>query len=720
MKRSFILASLAVWALTSPLAMALNIGDPRVDSFLDAPLQATVPLTGTEGYGADAIRVRLADPSAFRALGLDWSATTQSVSVTLQEGSPPYLRLTSSAPVREPWLDLLITLESPDGRQTQALTLLLDPPGSRSPGAVSSSSASSSTGSSATAPTPPSASPSASRERVNAPASASPSNYVASGDTLWSVAERLKPPQASVQQMMLALFEANSNLFPSGNINEMRAGYRLQIPEDSQVFSRTSDAAADAIRQINRTGGGPPQVASEQPSETAAPEAPADVAPQAEDANNALNVSDLSTMISAPAIEAAQTLDSRLRDAQLIEQQVQLDQLLQERVQRQAEIADLRRQVENLTDALSASQAAEDPQVAGEVSEPVSDAGQNSPATNGDASADSEMGVIAKAASWTQGVYQQALRESRLLLAAGAILLLLLLVWMIRRRQTKEWQNVEQNAASSDAEPTPESPHAAGAATVVAQAAPTQNDAVPAQNDTAPSQNNATQSTLFAASKSDAPVSFSAKEETLDVDDVETNNAETDKLTGSNENVSDAPLEDVQAKAPDPETGDLETHDLETSGSAAEVEEWPSLDDSKVADTPYWSEDEEADLGRSQAAGLTAQRNAEPVMVLDDESPSEDSLDIPETDDGRSHFIDYHPPSLSEEPRTPREETPMQPTVDFPASGEAPSQAPDSGSPENERRPTTQSNEEDSPLGEGWEIEEVAFHRSGRDNKRSS
>ncbi|MGY4876414.1 FimV family protein [Vreelandella aquamarina] len=722
MKRSFILALLAVWGGASPLAMALNIGDPTVDSFLDAPLQATVPLTGAEGYGVDVIRARLAEPSAFRALGLDWSASTQSVSVTLQNGSPPYLRLTSSAPVREPWLDLLITLESPDGRQTRAITLLLDPPG----------------GSDNASPTNTVSSSTAARAPVNlpersvpppqvSPVSGSPANYVASGDTLWSVAERLKPAQASVQQMMLALFEANSNLFPSGNINEMRAGYRLQVPEDSQVFSRTSEAAADAVGQMNRGGSESVRMAPETPSETAASEAAQDVdAPHTVSANNAPSGDDLSTMISATAIEAARTLDSRLRDAQLVEQQIQLDELVQERAERQAEIADLRRQVEELTDALSASQATEDRQMAVEGTEATSGAGQNSPSTNGTASVDSEIGAVAKAASWTRGVYEQAVRDSRLLLAAGAILLLLLLMVMIRRRHAREWQTVEQHTASYHAEPPP-TPNAADAA-VVAQAAPS-----PSPEDTAQS---APSASATANANADQPVSFNAREETLDVDDDDIKADENDihKVADGTEIVGDATVDDLQVN--DLQVSDLEKEDLETDGlktdspdtddlkmarSEADADEWPTLVDDKNSDTPYWAEDEEADLGRSQAAGLAAKRNAAPAVVLqDDENPSGEPLELSEMDNERSHFIDYQPPSLSEEPKASREATPMQPTVEFPASGEAASQASDSGSSERERRRTDQENEEDSPLGEGWEIEEVAFHRSGRDNTRSS
>ena len=75
--------------------------------------------------------------------------------------------------------------------------------------------------------------------------------YVGSGDTLWSVAERTKPDEVSVQQMMVALLEANPDVFPSGNINDMRAGQTLRVPDRERVMARSHSDADAAIQAMN-------------------------------------------------------------------------------------------------------------------------------------------------------------------------------------------------------------------------------------------------------------------------------------------------------------------------------------------------------------------------------------------------------------------------------------------------------------------------------------
>ncbi|MGO3861464.1 MAG: FimV/HubP family polar landmark protein, partial [Halomonas sp.] len=69
--------------------------------------------------------------------------------------------------------------------------------------------------------------------------------------TLWGVAERVKPAGVSVQQMMVALLEANPSVFPSGNIHAMRAGQTLSVPKTERVLARSNTDADVAIQAMN-------------------------------------------------------------------------------------------------------------------------------------------------------------------------------------------------------------------------------------------------------------------------------------------------------------------------------------------------------------------------------------------------------------------------------------------------------------------------------------
>ena len=105
----------------SPLALAVGLGQATVNSTLQAPLDASVPLVNASDVVLDDVRVEIADASAFRALGLEWSPLAASVRTELQRlPSGARLVLRSDQAVNEPWLDLLVTLITPEGRRTEA------------------------------------------------------------------------------------------------------------------------------------------------------------------------------------------------------------------------------------------------------------------------------------------------------------------------------------------------------------------------------------------------------------------------------------------------------------------------------------------------------------------------------------------------------------------------------------------------------------------------
>jgi pilus assembly protein FimV len=70
------------------------------------------------------------------------------------------------------------------------------------------------------------------------------------GDTLWSLAKRYRPDSGvSIQRMMLAMLSANPDAFNIQNINALRAGTVLHIPDVSQFGS--ADRAV-ILAEVNR------------------------------------------------------------------------------------------------------------------------------------------------------------------------------------------------------------------------------------------------------------------------------------------------------------------------------------------------------------------------------------------------------------------------------------------------------------------------------------
>ncbi|MDI4637559.1 MULTISPECIES: FimV/HubP family polar landmark protein [Halomonadaceae] len=263
----------------SPLAWSLGVGEAKVDSALGAPLEATLPLTDAQGISAQNLTVSLADADDYRRVGLERSLLVDALSLSVEPQSGGLaVRVQSSRAVRTPYLDLLVDISGPDVTLRHQVTLLFDPPGF---------------GSQSATPTIPAAGSPQPEESPQLVESAQPDNrrqaeptqtsvatrergpgYVDSGETLWSVAERLRPDaDISISQMMMALLDANPEAFPGGNINRLRAGYVLEVPSREQIASRSTEDAWQQVQAQNSAfarGEPAPEVASSTASQQAA------------------------------------------------------------------------------------------------------------------------------------------------------------------------------------------------------------------------------------------------------------------------------------------------------------------------------------------------------------------------------------------------------------------------------------------------------------------
>jgi pilus assembly protein FimV len=97
-----------------------------------------------------------------------------------------------------------------------------------------------------TAPeTPPTAEPEA------APALAQMTDYhVQRGDTLWRIAEKARADDrdVSIEQMILAIYRTNQDAFFGNNVNNLKAGKILKMPERAEVESTTTSDARREFR----------------------------------------------------------------------------------------------------------------------------------------------------------------------------------------------------------------------------------------------------------------------------------------------------------------------------------------------------------------------------------------------------------------------------------------------------------------------------------------
>ncbi len=234
-------------------ANALGLGEIRVNSALNEPLDAEIRLTQVRDLSPLQIQPRMASLDEY-AVGSSaqgrYLRDIQFQVLVTPEGTGRIL-LRSSEPVQEPFLNFMVEVNWPSGRLVREYTLLLDPPVFDAAPAVRTTAVS-------TAPAPVARiQPPAQPVRPVAPAdniktrAGNNQIYVGVNDTLWNVAKRHKQPGVTEHQMMLALLRKNPQAFPSGNINTMKAGVVMDLPTkaEAEVLSHR-ESVAEVARQM--------------------------------------------------------------------------------------------------------------------------------------------------------------------------------------------------------------------------------------------------------------------------------------------------------------------------------------------------------------------------------------------------------------------------------------------------------------------------------------
>jgi pilus assembly protein FimV len=245
----------AVLSLAGPLtAHAAGLGKLTVLSPLGQPLNAEIEIVSLQKGEDENLSAKLASPDAFKQAGIEYNSILASMRFAIERrGGRPVLKVTSSAPVNEPFLDLLVELQWNTGRLVREYTFLLDPVEYKGPAAVAAAPAPAPAPAPAqtAAPAPEPQPPAAAAEPAKpapieaqpipatpAPASPSPAaekkTYeVKKGDTLGKIARDNLAPGITLDQMLIAIFRANQDAFIRDNINLVRAGRILNIPEDA-------------------------------------------------------------------------------------------------------------------------------------------------------------------------------------------------------------------------------------------------------------------------------------------------------------------------------------------------------------------------------------------------------------------------------------------------------------------------------------------------------
>lgn len=119
----------------SALAPALGLGDITLHSALNQPFSADIALVDAGGLTEGDLSVSLATADEFGRAGVERIFFLNNLKFApILRGNRTLIRVTSSKPVNEPFLNFVVQLNQPNGRLLREYTVLIDPPGS--PGIV--------------------------------------------------------------------------------------------------------------------------------------------------------------------------------------------------------------------------------------------------------------------------------------------------------------------------------------------------------------------------------------------------------------------------------------------------------------------------------------------------------------------------------------------------------------------------------------------------------
>lgn len=252
--------SLAVSAaLGASQVNALGLGEIQVNSALNEPLDAEIKLTQVRDLSPLQIQPRMASLDEYAtadAGGQGRYLRDIQFQVLISPEGTGRIRLKSSEPVQEPFLNFMVEVNWPSGRLVREYTLLLDPPVFE-PSPVAQNLTSTRVRSTLPAAQPATRRQAAPVENIRTRANTETQVYVGVNDTLWEIAKKVKHQGVTEHQMMLALLRKNPKAFMSGNINHLKAGSVMDIPtaeEARQLSHRESVAEVARQTQMWREG----------------------------------------------------------------------------------------------------------------------------------------------------------------------------------------------------------------------------------------------------------------------------------------------------------------------------------------------------------------------------------------------------------------------------------------------------------------------------------
>ncbi|TWI12568.1 pilus assembly protein FimV [Lysobacter ruishenii] len=272
-------------AMASGAAAALGLGQIELKSRLGQPLLAEIPIISSDPAELEQLRAGLPSPETFARIGLqlpDEFVSSLRFTQGVDSAGRPVIRVTSEAPVNDPLLTFLVEVDWGQGRLVREYSALVDAPRTVSapvqPAIEEATVAPANTierepalaeattpaepprqvdaagrretedTAIAVAPKPATSPAVAVARNTSAPAAIARmgGEYgpVKAGDSLSRIAGGFGTPGRSLEQTMITLLRANPEAFIGGNINRLKRGAVLRMPQGDELAVGANEAVA--------------------------------------------------------------------------------------------------------------------------------------------------------------------------------------------------------------------------------------------------------------------------------------------------------------------------------------------------------------------------------------------------------------------------------------------------------------------------------------------
>ncbi|MBV4492441.1 FimV/HubP family polar landmark protein [Pseudomonas oryzicola] len=221
--RKLVLAMAAASALSSGMANALGLGELTLKSAQNQPLDAEIELLDVRDLTAAEVAPSLAPPEEFSKAGVALPPYLEDLTFTpvINPNGRSVLRVTSSQPLPGPVVKFLVQVMWPQGRLLRDYSVLLDQAKAQGDKPAAGN---------------------------VAPAVTAAGSYTTQRrDTLWQIAARNTQGGGSIQQTMIAIQALNPDAFIGNNINQLKVGQVLRLPDQQQI---QSIAQSEATREV--------------------------------------------------------------------------------------------------------------------------------------------------------------------------------------------------------------------------------------------------------------------------------------------------------------------------------------------------------------------------------------------------------------------------------------------------------------------------------------